>query len=677
MLFAATNEVPEHAELGALKDRFGLKAACRSVQETHFVELLDAGLEAQTHRDLNRSRGPRGTPSLDDLLKAHRYLTLHDGAGRSRRTATLFFRDEVMREFRRVVRTLVREDEVFVSDRKLIKLYRLLRTRAWIMHGGAVEREDLQLLSYLGETPRGDRPARGEGAPAARADGVSRLTSAEAEAFLAAACTLARPHALAPERAEVGWAALQSALAELPSLATPTLPLDLACLLSGERLESNVQVPPALRDAFRAYEDNVLARMLGDRRWTALCEAVAAAPKELRGIAVGLLVSQLLTRLQVPAGVGISQAAARRLSQRSADELLASGRLVVGERPELTALIGKGFEDLARAARRAKELITDAEVFLLENVAALKGLGPRVALAQLALVAAALEDRLPVRMKSSASEGETPTQLEEESAYPVGGFSSISTVGTLENLVSSELIYMDELGAERPDLFDLRFVEGELLYYARDESVAVRRRRTVVLVFDASLDACRVLDPQEKYQRLLFALGAGAAMVRRLASWLDSEAVQFDLVFTGAVQGRESPLREEMNVMGLLLREWRERGQLELREAVDVREALQTAHERHRVRLQTIVFAGEPSGALPVPPGSKPAPGEAGPPDGLVIATPEGPASSWKGARLPPVKARATEAWAQVSRELLEALLSARSTLRRQDVADSLSPRVP
>jgi MoxR-like ATPase len=50
------------------------------------------------------------------------------------------------------VRTLVREDEVFVSDRKLIKLYRLLRTRAWIMHGGAVEREDLQLLSYLGES---------------------------------------------------------------------------------------------------------------------------------------------------------------------------------------------------------------------------------------------------------------------------------------------------------------------------------------------------------------------------------------------------------------------------------------------------------------------------------------------------------------------------------------------
>jgi MoxR-like ATPase len=151
ILFAATNEIPEHSELGALKDRFVLKAACRSVQETHFIELIDAGLESQTHKDLNQKPWVEGHANLEDLLKAHRYLTLLMSR-REPKDRELFFRDEVMREFRRVVRTLVREDEVFVSDRKLIKLYRLLRTRAWIVHGGAVEREDLQLLAYLGET---------------------------------------------------------------------------------------------------------------------------------------------------------------------------------------------------------------------------------------------------------------------------------------------------------------------------------------------------------------------------------------------------------------------------------------------------------------------------------------------------------------------------------------------
>ncbi len=151
ILFAATNEIPEHSELGALKDRFCLKAACRSVQETHFIELIDAGIESQTNKDLNRKPWSENLTSLEDLLKAHRYLTLVM-ARKEPKDRDLFFRDEVMREFRRVIRTLVREDEVFVSDRKLIKLYRLLRTRAWIVHGGAVEREDLQLLSYLGDT---------------------------------------------------------------------------------------------------------------------------------------------------------------------------------------------------------------------------------------------------------------------------------------------------------------------------------------------------------------------------------------------------------------------------------------------------------------------------------------------------------------------------------------------
>ncbi len=158
VLFAATNEIPEHAELAALKDRFCLKAACRPVQEDRFVELIDLGLESQTARDLNQRPWAEGHCSLEDLLKAHRYLTLlmarkEQGLdGEIRRDRDLFFKDDVMREFRRIVKTLVREDDVFVSDRKLIRLYKLLRTHAWLVHGGAVERQDLVLLSYLGET---------------------------------------------------------------------------------------------------------------------------------------------------------------------------------------------------------------------------------------------------------------------------------------------------------------------------------------------------------------------------------------------------------------------------------------------------------------------------------------------------------------------------------------------
>src|SRR6202795_1276147 len=54
VLFAATNEVPEQGELGALKDRFVLKCESRSVSEEHFTELIDKGLESEVYKNLNQ-----------------------------------------------------------------------------------------------------------------------------------------------------------------------------------------------------------------------------------------------------------------------------------------------------------------------------------------------------------------------------------------------------------------------------------------------------------------------------------------------------------------------------------------------------------------------------------------------------------------------------------------------
>ncbi len=156
ILFAATNEIPEHSELAALKDRFCLKAACRSVSEDHFLPLIDAGLASQSWKDLGQKPWAESHATLDDFLKANRYLAMQfgraEGANGEEKDRHRFFPEPLLLELRRVLRTLVREDGVFISDRKIVKLYRLLRTRAWVMHGGAVEREDLRMLSYLGET---------------------------------------------------------------------------------------------------------------------------------------------------------------------------------------------------------------------------------------------------------------------------------------------------------------------------------------------------------------------------------------------------------------------------------------------------------------------------------------------------------------------------------------------
>ena len=90
------------------------------------------------------------------------------------------------------------------------------------------------------------------------------------------------------------------------------------------------------------------------------------------------------------------------------------------------------------------------------------------------------------------------TSLTDEDHYPTGGFSSIATTGTMENLVISELIYMedpaDKDAAGGVDLFDLRYAEGELLYYTRDESQFVRDHRAVGFALSSDLTRARIKD---------------------------------------------------------------------------------------------------------------------------------------------------------------------------------------
>jgi MoxR-like ATPase len=158
VLFAATNEVPEQGELAALKDRFVLKVQSRPVQDEHFTELIDAGLQSEAYRGLNQKPWAEGHASLDDVIKANRYLTFlfarktGDGRGEEQNDRQLFFPPDVFREYQRLVKTLVREDKIFISDRKLVKLYKLFRVRSWLFSGGTVSRDDLRLLAYLGET---------------------------------------------------------------------------------------------------------------------------------------------------------------------------------------------------------------------------------------------------------------------------------------------------------------------------------------------------------------------------------------------------------------------------------------------------------------------------------------------------------------------------------------------
>lgn len=477
---------------------------------------------------------------------------------------------------------------------------------------------------------------------------MERLDGPEAEAFLAGALALARGVVPTRTHFEVAVRALEATLAERPFVVAPTLVFDVTVLLAGEALTPLAPVAsPELREVLRQYEDHVLARLVSERRWTRLSEAVAAAPKGQRPEAVGLAVSMVLERLGLTAGVGLSQGLVRRLASRPPGEVLVSGQAALHV-PAVAARLAEGLRAVSRAARRARELLSDAEIFVVENLAALKGLGSRVALTQLAEVAQAVEEALPSRARARGfDDGVAPTGLEEESALPMGGFSSLGTVGSPENLVTSELIYMEPSGASRPDLFDVRFVEGELLYYARDESVALRRRRVLALVFDASLAAARVLDGGERYQRLVWALGAVVALVRRLSAWLGAEALRFELYFPAAAFG--ASLRDERGLMELLLRDLRERGRLDVFESEDAAAALRQARAAHGPAARSVLLTAQFPGGLEA----------ATAPAAVVEVGSEGPRIHWfDGGGSSGGPSGAGPAWSHAAQRLLDGLLS-------------------
>jgi vWA domain found in the FtsH ternary systems len=413
-----------------------------------------------------------------------------------------------------------------------------------------------------------------------------------AEERVGAALALAR--STAAEHLDWSLEALEVALAERPHLAAPWLPFDvLELLVQGRLSTASVAGSPALQDALRSWEDHVLVRLLSDARWARVEDAWGGLPPSLRPRAAGLLAARIDAMLDAPPSGDVPAALVRRLRESASGELVARGRAALAGK-----LAGASETALREAARRGRSgavRLSDADVVLVQRFEALQGMAGRVLLSQLADVAQRFEEALAVRPKLQSRAAEVTTRLDDASEYPVGGFSEVTTRGSFENLVPTELAGLED--DVRPDLFDVRYVENELLFYARDEGVALRRKKAVAVVFDASLDTVRVVDEGQKHQRLVSALGMTVAVLRKAVEWLESDAVKFLLVFP---KGRSDagPLEDERQVVELLLAPERERGAVTVEVLAEdeaqahIAEALGPRALVVRVGTQSAVFSG-------------------------------------------------------------------------------------
>jgi hypothetical protein len=318
-------------------------------------------------------------------------------------------------------------------------------------------------------------------------------------------------------------------------------------LRQGRQESTLAGLPPGL---VRAYEDHVLGKIFADASFERAADALRRyqGRDRARGLAFAL---QQMREHSPFEGVHLSPAVLKALLRDTPEQVLVAGTQSlerVGPWPHWTEL----YESLTAALRRAADLLGPEDVFELEHGTALEDLSQRLALRQVLQTVDLLEKLLPTqRPRPRPGRREVPTRVLDEDTYPVGGFSSLATRGSIESLLHSQLAFMEQ--QNRPDLFDVKYVRDELLYYARDENQFLRRRQSFVFALGPDLVLARFKDRELPYQRIVVLLGWLVTAVRRLMEWLSSDALSF--VIATIDDGEADPLTPERGLLDMILRE--------------------------------------------------------------------------------------------------------------------------
>jgi hypothetical protein len=324
------------------------------------------------------------------------------------------------------------------------------------------------------------------------------------------------------------------------------------------RMKEPLHVPGWPPNLGRQYEDHVLGKLYADWTFERASDALRRYhPGKERTRGLAYVVNQLRGRAGFT-GVLLPPAVIRGLaSANPADVLDSAWNGLMRDGP--SELLVRLYEDLVAAGRRMAEVLGPEDVIALEQKTALAEMRQYVGHRQILQTTARIESRLPTRpVRPWVGRKEVPTRIHDEDQYPVGGYTSIATKGSIESLLQSQLAYIEDDRTAGPDLFDLKYARDELFYYSRDENQFLRRRRAFVFVLYPDLLAARFKDVELPCERMVMVQAAILALVRRLTDWLSTDAIRFELLFVQ--EGDRKPLADEAGLMELLLREPVERG---------------------------------------------------------------------------------------------------------------------
>ena len=343
----------------------------------------------------------------------------------------------------------------------------------------------------------------------------------------------------------------------------------------GQLIFASETIGPAQRDyptlthwpagLTRAYEDYVLGRFYTDATFERAATAVRRYKIErdrTRGLT--FIVSQFRERANYD-GVMLTPGVIRSALEAPPEETLKRGWESL-ESEGLMPLLQQTLQSLITATRRTAELLSSVDLFELEHGTALADLGQRVALRQVLQTVEQFQRALPLyKVKPLSGRQEVPTRVLDEDTYPVGGFVSISTRGSPESLLHSQLAYLEP--NEPVDLFTVKYLRDELYYYSRDENQFLRRRRAFVFALDPSLVQARFKDRELPVQRIVLVLALIVTMINKLIDWLSADALKFHIVLLQAEDTSPSPLTHERELLEMILREQLTNGTVVLHQA--------------------------------------------------------------------------------------------------------------
>jgi len=141
-LFGATNEIPNDDALGALFDRFLVRAAVGNLESFHFHKLIDRGIE-------NERGSGRGSHMEAELPATKALIRLEDiRAFQAQMPALMRPPDEFLLRYKSLV-SQIRAEGVSLSDRRVVKLLKLFVANAVVEGRKNVDDSDFFVLKHV------------------------------------------------------------------------------------------------------------------------------------------------------------------------------------------------------------------------------------------------------------------------------------------------------------------------------------------------------------------------------------------------------------------------------------------------------------------------------------------------------------------------------------------------